>query len=88
MVLGLLCVFSGAARADSALASGPSVEDTAAVLARQLRCLVCEGQSVAESDSVFAQSIRELIHKKLAEGESSETIQAFLEQRYGAYIPV
>ena len=70
LVLGLLCVFSGAARADSKSApgsdSGLSVEDTAAGLARQLRCLVCDGQSVAESDSVFAQSIRELIHKKLA----------------------
>ncbi len=94
IVLGLLCVFSGAARADSKSAPGSvpestpglSVEDTAAGLARQLRCLVCDGQSVAESDSVFAQSIRELIHKKLAEGENSETIQAFLEQRYGAYI--
>jgi cytochrome c-type biogenesis protein CcmH len=52
-------------------------------VAQQLRCLVCQGESVADSPSDFAKSLRALIRQRLAAGESPAAIQSFLVSRYG-----
>lgn len=60
----------------------PSLYERTQGVAAQLRCPVCQGESVADSQSDIARSIRQYIQRELARGESSSTIIAFLLSRY------
>ena len=55
-------------------------------IAKNLRCLICQGQSVYDSDSEFAISLKLLIKKKIREGMSEEQIYSFLKTKYGEWI--
>tara|TARA_B100000780_G_C21119361_1_gene453267 strand:- start:610 stop:984 length:375 start_codon:yes stop_codon:yes gene_type:complete len=53
---------------------------------KNLRCLVCQGQSIAESNSDFAQTIKVVIKDKISEGKSQNEIYDFLISKYGEWI--
>ncbi len=55
-------------------------------IAKNLRCLICQGQSVYDSDSEFANSVKLVIKKKLQEGSSEDQIYNFLTTKYGEWI--
>lgn len=55
-------------------------------IARQLRCTVCQAESVAESNAGIARDMRKLIRQKLAQGESPQQIVQYFVNRYGDYI--
>tara|TARA_Y100001958_G_C21007678_1_gene388968 strand:- start:219 stop:584 length:366 start_codon:yes stop_codon:yes gene_type:complete len=55
-------------------------------ITKNLRCLVCQGQSVYDSDSEFANSLKLLINQKLDDGESEKQIYEFLTDKYGDWI--
>ena len=55
-------------------------------LANELRCMVCQNQSLLESDSELAKDIKKLIQEKLEAGQSEKEIKAFLVERYGEFI--
>ena len=55
-------------------------------IAKNLRCLICQGQSVYDSDSEFAISLKLLIKNKIQEGMSEEEIYSFLKTKYGEWI--
>ena len=53
---------------------------------KNLRCLICQGQSVYDSDSEFANSVKILVEKKLNEGLDEKQIYAYLKNKYGDWI--
>ena len=55
-------------------------------ITKNLRCLICQGQSVYDSDSEFANSLKILIEKKLNDGVSEKEIYDFLRIKYGEWI--
>ena len=55
-------------------------------ITKNLRCLICQGQSVYDSDSEFAISIKILVEKKLSEGQSENQIYDYLKDKYGEWI--
>ena len=55
-------------------------------ITKNLRCLICQGQSVYDSDSEFADSIKILVKKKISEGESEKQIYGYLKDKYGEWI--
>ena len=55
-------------------------------ISKNLRCLICQGQSVYDSQSDFAISIKILIQKKLDEGKKEKEIYEFLKSKYGDWI--
>ena len=55
-------------------------------ITKNLRCLICQGQSVYDSDSEFANSLKLVIEDKLSEGMSEDVIYSFLEEKYGSWI--
>jgi len=55
-------------------------------ISKNLRCLICQGQSVYDSQSDFALSMRILIKKKITEGKSESEIYEFLKNKYGDWI--
>ena len=55
-------------------------------ITKNLRCLICQGQSVYDSDSEFANSLKILVEKKLNEGLDEKQIYAYLKNKYGDWI--
>ncbi len=55
-------------------------------ITKNLRCLICQGQSVYDSDSDFANSMKILVDKKLEEGLSQNEIYDFFKEKYGEWI--
>lgn len=64
----------------------PKEEAQAEALMDQLRCLVCQGQSIADSDAELAGDMRDLVRRRIAAGEKPAAIRAWLIQRYGTWI--
>ena len=63
--------------------TNPATESRARNLQRQLRCLVCQGESVDDSRSPFANDVRNLVREQIAGGKSDDQIEGFLVARYG-----
>ena len=61
-------------------------EARAKALMETLRCLVCQGQSIADSDADMAASMRALVRQRVAAGETPASIRAWLIARYGDYV--
>jgi len=74
-----------AALADTQLAD-PRQERRARALMEEIRCLVCQGQSIADSNAEMAGDMRALIRRRIQAGESPESIRAWLIARYGNWV--
>jgi cytochrome c-type biogenesis protein CcmH len=61
----------------------PNKEAAARALMDEIRCLVCEGQAVGDSDAELAGDMRHLIRSRISAGESPEAIRNWLIERYG-----
>lgn len=61
-------------------------EAKAEALMAEVRCLVCQGQSIADSDAELAGDMRDLIRRRIAAGEKPSAIRGWLVQRYGTWI--
>ena len=55
-------------------------------ITKNLRCLICQGQSVYDSDSEFANSLKIVVDKKLEEGLSEDQIYEYFKTKYGEWI--
>ncbi|WP_188237099.1 cytochrome c-type biogenesis protein [Sphingopyxis sp. LK2115] len=64
----------------------PAKEARAKALMEELRCLVCQGQSIADSDAPLAGDMRHEVRSKIAAGESPDEIKAWLVARYGNWV--
>jgi cytochrome c-type biogenesis protein CcmH len=64
----------------------PALETRARSLSEELRCLVCQNQSIDDSDAPLARDIRILIRERIASGESNDAVRAYLVSRYGDFI--
>ncbi|MBA2936479.1 cytochrome c-type biogenesis protein CcmH [Sphingomonas sp. CGMCC 1.13654] len=64
----------------------PAQEAAAQALMQTIRCVVCQGQSIADSDADLAGDMRALVRQKIAAGEKPEAIRAWLIQRYGRWV--
>src|SRR4051794_41450342 len=55
-------------------------------LMQEIRCLVCQGQSIADSDAELAGDMRDLVRRQIAAGQSPAYVRSWLIQRYGSWI--
>ena len=55
-------------------------------ITKNLRCLICQGQSIHDSDTEFANSLKLVVEKKITEGMSENEIYEFLKTKYGEWI--
>jgi cytochrome c-type biogenesis protein CcmH len=95
LVLTLLLIFAAPAYSQSALPPShyaytqledPKQEAAARRLMESLRCLVCQGQSIADSDAEMAGDMRALVRERIARGEKPEEIRRWLIERYGQWV--
>ncbi len=61
-------------------------EAAATELMFDLRCLVCQGQSIADSDVSMAADMRRIVRQKIAAGEKPDAVRDWLIERYGSYV--
>ena len=68
------------------LLKDPALESRARALSAELRCLVCQNQSIDDSDAPLAKDLRTLIREQLVKGESDAQIMDYVVARYGDYV--
>ena len=94
-LLAILLFCAAPALADSSLPPArwaneqlpdPAQEARAKALMEELRCLVCQGQSIADSNAELAGDMRALVRQRIAAGESPEQVRAWLVERYGDWV--
>ena len=83
--LAILLLLAGACAPSRAVAA-PVDEKTVHDVAAQLRCVVCQSLSVADSPSETASQMRGIIRERLAAGESPEQVRAYFVEKYGEWI--
>ncbi|MDB5454374.1 MAG: Cytochrome c heme lyase subunit CcmL, partial [Caulobacteraceae bacterium] len=88
ILAGLLLALAGPAAAvtpDEQL-DDPALEARARELSRELRCVVCQNQSIDESDAALAHDLRIILRERLLAGDTDAQAKAYLVQRYGSYV--
>lgn len=87
ILLALLVAISAGiatpALAASEALSDPAQEARAQALDADLRCLVCQGESLAESEAPLARDLRRLVRQRIAAGDRDDQVKAYLVARYG-----
>lgn len=81
----LLCGPALAVSPDEILAD-PVLEQRARDISAELRCLVCQNQSIDDSDADLARDLRVLVRERLVAGDSDEAVRQYLVNRYGEYV--
>src|SRR5262245_45769790 len=81
----IVAVPAFAVQPDEVLAD-PALEACARELSRGLRCLVCQNQSIDDSDAPLARDLRILVRERLQAGDSNSQVLDFLVDRYGEFV--
>ena len=66
--------------------ANPAMEDRMKGLADELRCLVCQNQTIADSNAPLAQDLRNQIRGQISQGRSDDQIRAYMVERYGDFV--
>jgi len=85
----MLALTAGVARAavsPDEMLDDPVLEQRARALGQELRCLVCQNQSIDDSDAPLAKDLRKIVRERLVAGDSDEEIRQFLVARYGKFV--
>lgn len=64
----------------------PALEQKAQQIGQQLRCLVCQNESIEESSAPLAKDLRHIVRQQLQQGHSTTEIETWMTQRYGEFI--
>jgi len=86
LLLGLFLAVSVLAKEAPPASADPALEHRLVVLTEQLRCLVCQNQSIADSHAELAIDLKNQVREKLRQGESDEKIMEYMVARYGDFV--
>ncbi|WP_307724858.1 cytochrome c-type biogenesis protein [Pseudoduganella flava] len=82
-MLVAICLLAGAA---GAAPSGAELDRRTAAVAEELRCLVCQNQTIADSHAELAVDLRRQVREQLAQGRTPDQVVAFMTERYGDFV--
>jgi cytochrome c-type biogenesis protein CcmH len=85
-LLALLAMSTAIAVESDEIISDPALEARARALSKELRCMVCQNQSIDESEAPLARDLRVLVRERLQAGESDQQVIHFLVARYGEFV--
>jgi cytochrome c-type biogenesis protein CcmH len=88
LLLTLLVAFAGRAIAvePNERLADPTLEARARAISKELRCLVCQNESIDDSNAALAHDLRVLLRERLAAGDSDQGVRDFLVSRYGQFV--
>ena len=64
----------------------PVQEERARIIGRELRCMVCQNQSIEDSDADLARDLRRIVREQVAQGKSDDAVVTFVHERYGDFV--
>ncbi len=85
LLLALASTGAGAVQPDEVL-KDPALEGRARDISANLRCLVCQNQSIDDSDAPLARDLRLIVRERLRAGDDDAQVQAYVVGRYGEYV--
>ena len=85
LAIGLATTAAGAVEPDEVL-DDPVLESRAREVSKGLRCLVCQNQSIDDSDAELARDLRVLVRERLTAGDSNEQVVDYVVSRYGDFV--
>jgi cytochrome c-type biogenesis protein CcmH len=86
LVLLLISLLAPALAKEAKPVEDPQIEQRMQALTQQLRCLVCQNETLADSHADLAEDLRRQIREQMKAGKSDQEIIAFLTQRYGDFV--
>ena len=89
LVLVWLALGTGSAHAVLApneMLDDPALEERARALSAELRCMVCQNQSIDDSDAELARDLRVLVRERIAAGDSDDEVMDYVVSRYGEFV--
>ena len=86
LLLMLCLVAPAAALSPDEILPDPVLEQRARDISAGLRCLVCQNQSIDDSDADLARDLRVLVRERLVAGDSDEAVRQYIVDRYGEYV--
>jgi cytochrome c-type biogenesis protein CcmH len=86
IVLTLVCLAPARAVEPGEVLKDPGLEARARRLSQELRCVVCQNQSIDDSNAPLAHDLRVIVRERLMAGDSDAEVLAFVEARYGAFV--
>jgi cytochrome c-type biogenesis protein CcmH len=88
LLLALLVAFAGRAIAvePNERLADPTLEARARAISKELRCLVCQNESIDDSNAALAHDLRVLLRERLGAGDSDQQVRDFLVGRYGQFV--
>src|SRR2546425_10013287 len=86
LILLAFCIASFVMAKEAKPAEDPKIEQRMKALTEQLRCLVCQNETLADSRADLAEDLRKEIREQMQAGKSDQEIVAFLTQRYGDFV--
>jgi Uncharacterized protein involved in biosynthesis of c-type cytochromes len=91
ILLALFLVFASANLAAAVVSpdemlDDPALEARARALSAQLRCMVCQNQSIDDSDAELARDLRLLVRERILAGDTDEQVISYLTSRYGEFV--
>lgn len=86
LLTALLMPFHALAVQPDEILKDPALETRARTLSQELRCMVCQNQSIDDSDAPLARDLRLLVRERLVKGDSDKQVLDFLVERYGNFV--
>jgi cytochrome c-type biogenesis protein CcmH len=86
LLLSLAAMDAARAVQPDEILSDQKLEARARAISRDLRCMVCQNQSIDDSDAPLARDLRLLVRRRLEAGDSDDQVRKFLVDRYGAFV--
>jgi cytochrome c-type biogenesis protein CcmH len=86
LILLLVCIAPAALSKEAQPAEDPQIEQRMKNLTQQLRCLVCQNETLADSQADLAEDLRKEIRGQMKAGKTDQEIIAYLTQRYGDFV--
>ena len=88
LLFALLLFFSvpAFAAAPDEILKDPALETRARAITKELRCLVCQGEDIDESQAPLAADLRRIVRERIEKGDSDDEVLAYMRDRYGDYV--
>jgi cytochrome c-type biogenesis protein CcmH len=86
LIVGLLASGPSQAVQPDEILKNPALESRARNLSRELRCMVCQNQSIDDSEAPLARDLRLLVRERLTKGDTDQQVLDFLVSRYGNFV--
>jgi cytochrome c-type biogenesis protein CcmH len=86
LAIALLAPSVSCAVQPNEMLSSPALEARARALSQELRCMVCQNESIDDSDAPLAHDLRVLVRERLKAGDSDQQVLDFLVARYGEFV--